>query len=148
MKAVEFDGFNTILAKDQPEYRNLPAFFEPEGKPDRSVVYCHELTFEELEEVIQTRRIYGLQVIGAGGFRPINVFVKNPLLHQETPKPKEGKGIEEKPTKEEIKELTKIDNVEYEEVIHEDLQMKIDDVFTLTMNEKEYKTFVKYAKLF
>jgi hypothetical protein len=56
MKPVEFKGHNVVFAKDQPEYQPLPAMkvLGPQGE----VISCWELTDEELEVIVKTKRIY------------------------------------------------------------------------------------------
>jgi len=73
MKAVNFEGANLILAKDQPEFYQLPVLHDPASGVCH---YCHELTFEEIQEVIKTKRIWSLQVTQNRGFNPINISVK------------------------------------------------------------------------
>lgn len=54
MKSIEFDGCNTIFAKDQPEYTPVYAFKDEQG----NVVTCWELSNEDFEKLVETRRIY------------------------------------------------------------------------------------------
>jgi len=80
MKAVKFNGSNMILAKDQPEFNQLPIRFEA-----GVAYYCHELTFEEIQHIIKTKRIWGAQQIGSGSFHPMNISVE-PLFDLDEPK--------------------------------------------------------------
>jgi hypothetical protein len=57
MKPTDFPGHNVVFAKDQPEYLPLPAHRTSDGE----VTSCWELTEEELQEVMRTRRIYVTQ---------------------------------------------------------------------------------------
>ena len=45
MKPIKFSEQNTIFAKDQPEYKNLPAFLEEGGKGN--VISCWKFTLWE-----------------------------------------------------------------------------------------------------
>lgn len=54
MKPIEFEGCNVVFAKDQPEYTPLPAFKDEQG----NVVICWELTNEDFEKLVETRRVY------------------------------------------------------------------------------------------
>lgn len=53
MDPIEFPGHNVIFAKDQPQYRPLPAYRVPEDPAGR-VIFCWKLTPEELEEIKRT----------------------------------------------------------------------------------------------
>lgn len=147
MKAVSFKGQNTVFGKNQPQFNDLPAFIEPEGTEGRSVVYCYELTFEECEEIIQTRRIFGLQQIGDRGFNPVSFYVTNPIIQPEE-EIEEAEVIEATPSKEELKELTKVDNIEFEEEIHEELQIGIDEKYNFVLTKKEHALFMRHANMF
>lgn len=152
MKAVEFEGFNVVYGKNQPQYNNLPAFVDPEGTEERSVLYCYELTFEEIQQVVKDRRIYGLQMIGSGGFNPVNCFVKNPLLiNDEKDTAEEVEVLNEiAPSAEEVNKMLKINNPEHEvdEVIHKNLQIRIDETFDLELTKDELQLFIKHAEGF
>lgn len=54
MKPVTFHGQNCTFAEDQPQYQPLPAFKDEEG----NVVTCWELSNEDFEKLVETRRIY------------------------------------------------------------------------------------------
>jgi len=54
MKPVKFYGQNCTFAEDQPQYTPLPAFKDEEG----NVVTCWELSNEDFEKLVETRRIY------------------------------------------------------------------------------------------
>ena len=54
MKPIKFEGHNVVFAEDQKEYTPLPAFKAENG----TVVTCWELTNEDFERIVETRRIY------------------------------------------------------------------------------------------
>jgi len=56
MKPIEFKQQNTVFAKDQPEYGNLPALKikSPEGE----VISCWGLTFRERMRILFTGKIW------------------------------------------------------------------------------------------
>lgn len=54
MKAIKFKGHNVVYAENQPEYNPLPAFKDENG----TIVTCWELTNEDFERIVETRRIY------------------------------------------------------------------------------------------
>lgn len=56
MKAVAFEGCNSIFGKDQPQYNELPAMITYDQTA--RVTVCFELSPEELEKINQTGRIY------------------------------------------------------------------------------------------
>lgn len=56
MTPTQFAGQNAIFAKDQPEYLPLPALVVP--GPEGAVISCWELTDEEVEELVRTKRLY------------------------------------------------------------------------------------------
>lgn len=54
MKSVSFKGQNIVFAEDQPQYKPIPAFKASTGE----VVTCWELSNEDFERLVETRRIY------------------------------------------------------------------------------------------
>ena len=54
MKPIKFEGHNIVYAENQPEYNPLPAFKDENG----TIVTCWELTNEDFERIVETRRIY------------------------------------------------------------------------------------------
>lgn len=55
MEAVPFTGQNTEIAKEQPQYKTLPAFVDQESG---TVTCCMKLTPEEIEKVSRTGKIW------------------------------------------------------------------------------------------
>lgn len=56
MTPVEFGGQNIVFAKDQPEYRPLPAHLV--DNIEGTVFFCWQLTEEEKAEVLRTGLIW------------------------------------------------------------------------------------------
>lgn len=54
MKPIEFEGVNVTYAKDQPEYLPLPA----QRINNNTILTCWELTDEEIEKMIDTKKIW------------------------------------------------------------------------------------------
>lgn len=78
MKAVEFEGVNIVLGKDQPQYQPLPAMIdtEAEGVP---ITCCFELSDEELDEIKSTGKIWYTVLSFGQNFYPINMSTKKPF---------------------------------------------------------------------
>lgn len=91
MQAVEFEGFNLTLAKDQPPYRPLPVHLD-KADPQTPFTACFELTDEEVAEVVKTRRIFCRQLTFGKLFHPILISVENPISNIQS---NESNGIEE-----------------------------------------------------
>ena len=68
MEAVEFEEVNIRIAENQPEYQTLPAYH---NSKEGSVVFCFELSPDELEQVGKTGRIYIKQITFNGPMQPI-----------------------------------------------------------------------------
>lgn len=56
MEAVEFKEQNVVFAKDQPEYRPLPAF--KADTPQGEVISCYKLSWRERLQVLITGRLW------------------------------------------------------------------------------------------
>lgn len=69
MKPIEFPGVNITLAKDQPEYQPLPAMRLEDGYG--SVITCWELTDEEIETIVRSKRLYLKQLTFGSPLQPI-----------------------------------------------------------------------------
>lgn len=68
MKAIEFEGHNIVIAKDQPQYIPLPAFHNPE---EGSVTFCFKLTDDELNRLYATGELWFKQLTFNGPMNPI-----------------------------------------------------------------------------
>ena len=69
MKPIEFPEVNIRLAEDQPEYETLPVAVLPGN--EGNMVACLELTDEELEEIIKTKKIWVSQLTFGNNYHPI-----------------------------------------------------------------------------
>lgn len=67
MEPVDFKGSNTIIAKDQKEYKPLPALVLGDGE----VITCWELTDEEVETIVKERKLYISQLTFNRGLQPL-----------------------------------------------------------------------------
>lgn len=77
MKAVEFPEQNEILAKDQPQYQQLPVHIG--NTEETPFTACMELDDEEIEELVRTRRIWHTQFTFGTQYHPIRMSTKNPF---------------------------------------------------------------------
>lgn len=97
MKAIDFAQRNVMLAEDQPEYETLPVFVVMQeiivpnrpNDPKNAIMTkqvpwemtaCFELSDEEIEELLKTRRIWHTQCVFGHNFQPIRMSTKNPFL--------------------------------------------------------------------
>lgn len=75
MKAIKFLGQNTIFAKDQPEYKQLPAY-----AANGAVTTCWQLSDKEVKHIAKTRTIE-LTVLTFNRFaQPISVSASRPSI--------------------------------------------------------------------
>ena len=68
-KAIDFPGRNVIFAEDQPEYNPLPAIRMPDGEG----ITCWELRKEEVDIILNTRRIYLRQSTFNQPLQPVSI---------------------------------------------------------------------------
>lgn len=57
MNLIEFPEQTVIIAKDQPEYRNLPAHVVKDDQRGK-IIFCWELTWKERFKIIWTGLIW------------------------------------------------------------------------------------------
>jgi len=81
MKAVPFEGHNTILAKDQPQYQQLPVLHEKdrEGQP---MTACFQLEQHEIDQLNKTGLLWSTQWTFGQPFQPISMSTACPFEHQ------------------------------------------------------------------
>lgn len=78
MKAVEFPQVNVRIAENQPQYETLPAHIvdEPEGR----IITCFELTDEEIDEIVKTRKLWHVQLSFRQRMQPISLSTQKPFV--------------------------------------------------------------------
>ena len=77
MNLAEFPEQNVVIAKDQPEYREMPAHIDFE----RGVVTCcWELTPDEIAEVVRAGRIWHQVMTFNQKLQPQLLTVEKPEL--------------------------------------------------------------------
>ncbi|AFM54841.1 hypothetical protein B620_gp63 [Croceibacter phage P2559S] len=76
MKPVKTRHTNITYGEGQEDYQPLPAWRNPEGQ----VVTCWELTDEEVEKIIQTKRIHLMQLTFNQPLQPISLHAETPII--------------------------------------------------------------------
>lgn len=78
MIPIQFDGANITLAKNQPEYRSLPAHVDPDDG-HIPVTACWSLSFRERLEVLFRGVIWHQQLTFGQRYQPAILTTKNPI---------------------------------------------------------------------
>ena len=73
MEPIKFDECNMTYGKDQPGYIPLPAYLEAGEKGQ--VVTCWELTDEDIEKIVKTKKIYHSQLTFHNPLQPVFITV-------------------------------------------------------------------------
>lgn len=81
MQPIEFPQQTHILAKDQPQYTQLPVHID-ESNQATPMTFCCELTDEEVAELIATRKLWLTQSTFGNRFQPIRLSTQNPFTNQ------------------------------------------------------------------
>jgi len=90
MQPIEFPQQNVVYAKDQPEYKPLPAYIE-HNEPEKSTYSCWQLSAKELEHVQKTGEIWLAQMTFGQPLQPVLLMAKSPFnqpVTEELPEPK------------------------------------------------------------
>jgi len=82
MKPVEFDGANTVFAKDQPEYLPLPAHRTADGM----VITCWQFTWFERFKILLFGRMWFSQLTFNQLLQPQRPSVERPFHTEDQPK--------------------------------------------------------------
>lgn len=83
MQAVEFPQQTHILAKDQPQYIPLPVHID-QTAPEIPMTCCFELSDDEVEEIVRTKKIWHNQWTFGQPFQPIRMTTKSPFTESQT----------------------------------------------------------------
>jgi len=83
MKPIEFKGQNVVFAKNQPEFENLPAYCGPDVEGKTVAVTCWEMTDQELQEVVKTKKVFVITVTYGGPIQPQSLEAYNPMIFPE-----------------------------------------------------------------
>lgn len=78
MKPLSFAEQNVIFAKAQPEYQVLPAHVAHD--PCVTVTSCWELSIEEIEQLVKTRKLWLQQLTFGSALQPQLPSVEKPPL--------------------------------------------------------------------
>ena len=73
MKSISFKEQNTVFAENQEEYQNLPAFNDTDHG---TVTSCWELSDEEIEILIKTKKLYVRSMTFNNPLQPLFLSVK------------------------------------------------------------------------
>jgi hypothetical protein len=73
MEAINFPGVNTIIGKEQPQYRQLPAMRLKDE--DGTVITCWQLSDDEIEAIVKNKKFYIKHLTFNVPFQPINPMV-------------------------------------------------------------------------
>lgn len=84
MKAIQFKECNVEIAKNQKEYKTLPAFVD---KEIGTVTTCFELDDQELKQVRRTKKIWLTLLTFNKPLQPIQTACLDPFQHIEDSKP-------------------------------------------------------------
>lgn len=87
MKSIPFPGATLQIGKGQPEYNVIHAM--PVGGPEGEIIACFELTDEEVEQIVKTKKIFysrwtfggvvrchHCSKVTASGFQPMRIFTE------------------------------------------------------------------------
>lgn len=85
MKSIDFPKANVALAKDQPQYQTLFVHVDKTGR-DREVqvTCCMELSEEEVNEIVRTKKMWFTQVTFGRGYNPIRMQLSSPFTAEES----------------------------------------------------------------
>jgi hypothetical protein len=67
MKPIKFPGSNVTFGENQPDYEPLPALMFPDGE----VLTCWQLSDEEIENIVKTKKIYIKQLTFKKPLQPL-----------------------------------------------------------------------------
>lgn len=79
MDIIEFDQQNIVYAKDQPEYRPMPAH-RVEGDPNGTVICCWKLTEEEKKQIMETGVIWHSMMTFNAPLQPQLLTTESPFI--------------------------------------------------------------------
>lgn len=86
MKSIDFEKANFSIAKDQPGYNTLYAHYDLTD-PKMTATTCFELTDEDIEQIIKTRKLWVMQYTFGNLYAPMSVQLHDlfPGTSYETP---------------------------------------------------------------
>lgn len=80
MKSIDYPEANLALAKDQPEYNTLYVHVDVK-RPERQMITEYELTQDEIDKIVQTRKIWHSQYTFGDKFQPTLIMVDKPFIN-------------------------------------------------------------------
>lgn len=76
MKPIKTKQTNIVYGEGQEDYQPLPAWRNEEGQ----VVTCWELTDEEVQRIIESKKIYLMQLTFNQALQPVSLHSENPVI--------------------------------------------------------------------
>lgn len=77
MRAIPFPEQTAVLAKDQPEYNQLPVYIDTDES--KAFISCHQLTLRERLIVLFTGKLWHFQLTFGGLYHPTKLDVECPF---------------------------------------------------------------------
>lgn len=81
MEPIKFEQVNTILGADQPEYEPLPAYVNQTTREVETVI-CMNVSLEEAEQIMKTRKLWITQLTFTNPFQPIRLDTRFPFNNE------------------------------------------------------------------
>lgn len=72
MKSITFPEATNTIAENQDEFNTVHSQWQPD---DQSINLCFELSNEEIQQIIKTKKIWYKQITGGQPMRPIRLSV-------------------------------------------------------------------------
>ena len=88
MNPIKFKQCNVEMAKDQEEYRTLPASIIP--GPYKEVISCWKLTWKERIKILFTGKLFLSMLTFNGPLQPVQIQLEFNPLTRESEEKKDG----------------------------------------------------------
>lgn len=71
MEPINFKEANLTLAKNQPQYKQLPVYYDPHNSG--VMIYCYKVSWLERLRILFSGKIWASQLTYNNGFNPVNM---------------------------------------------------------------------------